>query len=156
MFILILLLTISFNLYSFNYKNYTDTDLDEIVEILKEAIKHPQNFKGYTIWRKGITLKYSLKEYPKKITKDNIPKLFYYQKIYGLGSQMIRMYKHQLEFNYNGQEIILIFQSVLIPYLKKEIRLNEEFYLYAMLGLYSDFDKKLIIFVNEFDKRKLS
>jgi hypothetical protein len=148
----ILLFTICLN--SFNYKNYPETTLDEIVKIITEKEDHSEISGGFKIYNNFASFLYKLENYPKSFNNKYTEELYIYPGTLGIQANFIELFKYEIMLDYNKYKIVLLFQKQLIPYLKKEVKKGDEITLYVMYGIKKDLSNNILIFVSEFLTKK--
>ncbi len=150
--ILILILILSAVIFA-DWSDYKEVSWNALIKNIDFVDEETKATPGETIWKEQYKLSLALEKYPEITTDPSIKNgIANYIKILGLKNVFVAGYVLPVEKN--GRKFILIFQDVLIPYLKDEVKLGEEFNLLVVFGSFNSFDKTTLLFVNEFESAK--
>ena len=145
--IVIFFIQIGINSYSFNFESYKESTLLEIA-------KFATHDSGLSFFSSKYKINIIIDKYPEKITKDGISKRNTYKAGSKTSQEMLDLYNYQFFKEQDGFKFLFLVQNPLVWPMNQEIKLGDNADLYVLLTMYNEFDKTIILFVNEFKALK--
>jgi hypothetical protein len=133
----------------FKYSNYEPITLEDLIS--RGEIE--DNAKGMKIFNSRNKLILKLSAFPTQdLNQEDISRRNTYALFFQNMKPIIHIYDARLKIRFKDQNFLIIFQSQLIPYMKKELKLGDLIGLYIVHATYDEFGKIHLILVNEFHK----
>ena len=135
---------------TFVYSRYQPTSFKE----LSGNSEQETASKGVKIFNAKKRLILNLLEYPMDgLNEDDLDQKNGYAFLNQSMMPMMHLYNSKLCLKYNDQKFLFLFQSQLVPYLKREVKKGETVALYGLYATYNEFSNLHLILVNEFHKQ---
>lgn len=144
---LCLLVVVPFFL-NFDYDSYKLIGEDYYRDISENYEK--RDGPGLGVYYERVRFNIIMKEFPAPISEGGMKSVEHYGKLAIRKPEYAQAFDHELRINLNGIKYVLVFQSVLIPHLRKEFKSGKNLLLFASYGLFDTFGKEHFLFVNEF------
>jgi tetratricopeptide (TPR) repeat protein len=142
--------------FGFDYHSYKPITYDDFVKVLVETSTehgHPL----LTIFRQAMRIRLTLKDYPQLMKKEDEHRFAGIDAL--MGRKVGKFYHHYSVQEFKAKmfkqspetcRIYFLWQDVLVPYLKKEVKPGQTIDIYAIPLTFNGFDCQGLVLVNEF------
>lgn len=133
---------------NFDYASYKEVPASFFKEISDNYEK--RDGPGLGIYYEKFRFAMEMQDFPTELSKSSQNILEQYSKLTMRGPDFEKAFGYEIQVKIDNVEYTMIFQSVLIPYLKKEFQKGKRIQLFCGYGAFNTFSKRHYLFVNEF------
>jgi len=151
---IIIFVFITFLSFGFDYGSYKTIKFNELNEIIQKEKEANKNIPGQTQFGEKYKLVITLNEFPVLIneTKDKI--VIKNMPITKFDKDFLNIYTYKMNYKFDNQKYLFLFQGPLMKYLPREAKLNDSIELFIVLGIHDNINDEVTILVNEFNTKK--
>lgn len=133
------------------WEHYKPSLIDDIIAITDDDIKSHGKNKGVSTYLGAYRFEIIIKEFPKPITEGSQWSLEHLFKMSPMDKKLMKLYTHEMNFEYKERKFCFLFQESLLKPLKEENKIGDKIMVYAVFGLFNSFGSEHVLLVNRFD-----
>lgn len=132
--------------FGFDYHSYKPITYDDFVKVLVETSTE-HGTPSLTIFKQAFRIRLTLKDYPQPLKKEDEHFVAGIDAL--MGRKVSRFFRHYAVYEFKAKmfkqapetcRIFFVWQDVLVPYLKKEVKPGQAIDIYAVPLTFNGFD----------------